>query len=43
MFPKWLGPLIGTLIGLAAGGLIVWMLGVKAQVWKSSPAGFWHF
>ena len=43
MFPRWLGPLVGTLMGLTAVAAIVWMAGVKAQIWPSPPGGFWIF
>jgi hypothetical protein len=43
MLPRWLGPLVGTLMGLVTVGVITWMLGVKAAVWHTSPTGFWVF
>jgi len=43
MFLKWFGALVGMLMGLAVCGLIVWMLGVKAEIWSASPGGFWVF
>jgi hypothetical protein len=43
MFRPWLGPLLGTLMGLLAFGFIGYMLGVKAHVWSSPPTGFWVF
>ena len=43
MFPRWLGPLVGTVMGLLMGGTIIYMLGVRAHLWPSPPGGFWVF
>jgi hypothetical protein len=43
MFPRWLGTLVGTVMGLVVGGAMVYMVGVRAHVWDSAPGGFWLF
>jgi hypothetical protein len=43
MFPRWLGPLIGVFMTLVTAGVIVWMVGVKAGIWKPASGGFWVF
>jgi len=43
MFPRWLGPLVGTFMALLMGGVMVYMLGVRAHIWQSAPGGFWLF
>ncbi|HXJ83121.1 MAG TPA: hypothetical protein VMS64_31115 [Candidatus Methylomirabilis sp.] len=43
MFTKSFGTLVGTIMGASTVGLIVWMVGVKAQLWKAASGGFWLF
>jgi hypothetical protein len=43
MASKGFGNLVGVLMGLVTAGAILYMVGVRCQLWHSPPGGFWTF